>query len=176
MGRGGTGRDGTRGREERGEALQERGVPPGAGLEEAPSRRGREEARRGRGRRGRAARDAAELPIAMGGGCRARAPPAALRLLVAHAMLLCAAGSAAAAGTGTRGRATGGDPEAVPGRGGSCYRECGTRSACGARRGGGARICATGGGRGEVGAPGAVSRSGLGAGSRPSPLLVPGPG
>ncbi|XP_031457794.1 prostaglandin G/H synthase 1 isoform X2 [Phasianus colchicus] len=35
----------------------------------------------------------------MGGGCRARVRPASLRLLVAHAMLLCAAGSAAAAGT-----------------------------------------------------------------------------
>lgn len=88
---------------------------------------------------GRAARDAAELPIAMGGGCRARVPPAALRLLVTHAMLLCAAGSAAAAGTGTRGRAAGEDPEAVPGRGGSRYRECGTGSARGARSAGGRR-------------------------------------
>eukprot|EP00075_Anas_platyrhynchos_P037460 XP_027326713.1 prostaglandin G/H synthase 1 isoform X1 [Anas platyrhynchos] len=37
----------------------------------------------------------------MGGGCRPRAPPAGLRLLLGPALLLCAAGSAAAAGTGT---------------------------------------------------------------------------
>lgn len=54
-------------------------------------------------------RDAAELPLAMGGGCRARTPAGAglrragLRLLLAHAVLLCAAGSAAADGSGTRG-------------------------------------------------------------------------
>lgn len=55
-------------------------------------------------------RDAAELPLAMGGGCRVRAPPGAglpragLRLLLVHAvLLLCAAGSTETDGSGTLG-------------------------------------------------------------------------
>lgn len=61
-------------------------------------------------------RDGTELPLAMGGGCRARAPPAAgLRLLLAHAVLFCAAGSAAGTGSGTRGGTAPGEREGEAG-------------------------------------------------------------
>lgn len=153
--------------------LGARGRAPGrgAGLSEAaPSHRGREEARPGRGRRGRAGsgrRDAAELPLAMGGGYRARAPPAGglrragLRLLLAHVVLLCAPGSAATDGSGTWGGgrhreggragtgAGGGGSGNIPHRGGIRHRAGGRTTATGG--GGGVGSGTGGGGPGERG-------------------------
>lgn len=177
-----------------GQAGQERGAQPGqspagraVGGGPVPSRPVGGGRQRGGGGGGGAApgatRDAAELPLAMGGGCRAPAPPAAgLRLLLAHAVLLCAAGSAAGTGSGTRGGTAPGGREGDAGESVPVERRhpeqgtCGTGGARGPGPAGsstgspGEAGSAAGPGRGPAG-PGGIALAAPGSSSLPVPSV-----